>query len=89
MDKMQVWELNEYYDVLNYADYATWEQTRYYLACHVDHKKVKNITDIMKFPWDNINTGDKEISNEQIHKLKTKAAAYLKNINKTNNGSTT
>lgn len=90
MDRMEEWEVMEFFDVLNYADYAGWEQTRMLLSCHVDKKKIHKLSDIIKFPWDEEHDRkDTEISNEDIQRLKEKASNYLKKINKDNNVSTT
>lgn len=71
MDSMQEWEVAELYGAIEYADYHTWEQTRLLLSCHVDHKKVKKLTDIMKFPWDKevTQTNNIEISKQDISRL--------------------
>lgn len=84
MDEMEEWEVMEFLDVINYADSVGWEQTRILLSCYADKKKVHKLSDIIEFPWDedNKNNKDKEISNEEIIKLKQKASNYLKNINK-------
>lgn len=83
MDSMAEWEVIEFYDVINYADYVTWEQTRLLLSCYVDHKKVKKLSDIMKFPWDNDRiekSSDTNISNEDIERLKKMAQQISKNM---------
>ncbi len=83
MDSMPEWEVIEFYDVLNYADYCTWEQTRLLLSCYVDHKKVKKLSDIVKFPWDEEKTHneeDKEISKEDIERLKNLSQQMSKNM---------
>lgn len=84
MDKMEEWEVIELYDVVNYSEYSSWEQTRLLLSCYVDHKKVKKMSDIMKFPWDpdyvEPDNDSIEISNEQIKKLKSMAAEFAKNL---------
>lgn len=80
MDRMQEWEVADLYGVIDYADYHTWEQTRLLLSCYVDHKKVKKLTDIMKFPWDKeISKSDdgKEISTEDISRLRMLAQKQL------------
>lgn len=91
MDKMEEWELYEFFDVLNYADTTSWEQLRVLLSVYADKKKVHKLSDILKFPWDEeYNDKDVEISNEQVNDLKKKAALYLKYMNSNNtNGSTT
>lgn len=83
MDSMTEWEVIEFYDVINYADYVTWEQTRLLLSCYVDHKKVKKLSDIIKFPWDDEkihNEADKEITKEDIERLKNLSQRMSKNM---------
>ena len=83
MDSMAEWEVIEFYDVINYADYVTWEQTRLLLSCYVDHKKVKKLSDIIKFPWDDEkihNEADKEITKEDIERLKNLSQRMSKNM---------
>lgn len=82
MDSMQEWEAAEFYDVLTYAGYRDWEQTRLLLSCHVDHRKVRKLTDIIRFPWDPDGQTDseREISNEQIEQLKKMSDDYIKNM---------
>ena len=88
MDKMQEYEIADFYSVLDYTDYQIWEQTRLLLSCHVDHRKVKKLTDIMKFPWDkDYSKKDIEISNEDVSRLRMLAQKQLdknKIIEKTN-----
>lgn len=83
MDSMAEWEVIEFYDVIDYADYCTWEQTRLLLSCYVDHKKVKKLSDIIKFPWDSDKQKDeaeKEISKEDIERLKNLSQRMSKNM---------
>lgn len=84
MDKMEEWEVMEFYDVVTYSDYSAWEQTRLILSCYADHKKVKKLSDIIEFPWDrdkNNRDTDKEISKAQIDKMKKMSQEYLKYVN--------
>lgn len=84
MDKMEEWELLEFFDVLDYSEYISWEQTRLLLSCHADRKKVKKLTDIIEFPWDNENGNietQKRISNEDINRLKELSKVYIKTLN--------
>lgn len=86
MDKMEEWELVEFFDVLDYSGFNSWEQTRMLLSCYADRKKVKKLSDIIRFPWDaEYKNNDKniEISNEQIQHLKKKAEYFSKILYKT------
>ena len=83
MDKMQDWEVAELYNVIPFCDYAVWESTRMLLSTQVDHKKVKKLTDIMKFAWDS-NAGtknDTSMSNQDKARLKAMSEAYGKLLN--------
>lgn len=84
---MQEWEVMEFYNVINYSGYREWEQTRLILSCFVDHKKVKKLSDIIKFPWDSEYKKDEhKISNEDIARLKKMSEEYAKNMNSNING---
>ena len=80
MDKMEEWEVVELYDVVGYAEYSSWEQTRLILSCYADTKKVKKLSDIIKFPWDKDGQNDKskEMTNEQRDKLRKMSEDYAK-----------
>lgn len=81
MDKMEEWETAELINNLSYADAHSWEQTRLLLSCYVDHKKVKDIKDIMHFPWDPLKerTQD-EMSEEEILAKKKRQREELRKI---------
>ena len=81
MEKLQLWEVLELYNYLEYADSNAWEQTRLILSCWVDHKKVKKVQDIMKFPWDPLRerTQDEMSEEEKIAK-KRRQREELKKI---------
>lgn len=90
MDKMEEWELLEFFDVINYADSAPWDRLRVLLSAFSDKKKVHKLTDILKFPWDEeFEDRDIEMSNDDVARMKEKASAYLKYINNKTDGSTT
>lgn len=79
MDKLQEWEAAELYRVISYSDYAIWESTRILLSPHIDRKKVRNVKDIMKFPWDrDASRGNTEMSNADKERVKHMAEAYAK-----------
>lgn len=84
MDKLQDWETIEIVKYIQYAYAPQWEMTRLILSCYADHKKVKKLTDIIEFPWDE-GYVKKEVKNtistEEIQRLKAKATALSKYIN--------
>lgn len=83
MDKLEEWEVLEFYDIIDYSDFASWEQTRLLMSMNVDHKKVKKLSDIIKFPWDkDYNKDDIEISADDIKRLKQMSEVYSKKLNK-------
>lgn len=88
MDIMQEWEMIEFTDVVEYAGYSSWEQTRLLISCWVNSKKVKKLSDILKFPWDSDKNNDIEISNEDINRLKKLSQNYIKNTLAKENAST-
>lgn len=83
MEKLEDWETLELINYIQFANSQEWEMTRLLLSCYVDHKKVKKLTDIIQFPWDEDYVKDevkKTISNEDIQRLKTKANELSKYI---------
>ena len=83
MDKLEEWEVLEFYDIIDYSEYASWEQTRLLMSMNVDHKKVKKLSDIIKFPWDeDYKKDDIEISADDIKRLKQMSEVYSKKLNK-------
>lgn len=90
MDKLEEWELLEFFDVLEYAEYIWWDAARFLFSSQLDTKKVKKLSDIVKFPWDNDQTKEKsniEITNEEIARMKKLQEEYLKKLHP-DNGST-
>lgn len=81
MDELQSWEVNELFESLNYADCASWEQTRWlmYVVAQVNSKKKLKLQDIMNFPWDRQQT-QTTISNEDIKRLKERAMKFEKDL---------
>lgn len=75
MDTLQDWEVQDLYCNLQYADCASWEQTRWlmYVVAQVNSRKQIKVTDLLKFPWENGSTGETAISTEDIQRLKEKA----------------
>ena len=78
LDRMRLYEAKA---LLKYSDYSSrdsWEQSRLvaYLIAQTNSTKKMKPSDIIKFSWDNEYNGDTSISNEEIERLKAKAAAY-------------
>lgn len=94
MDKLQDWEAIELLNSLAYCDKNSWEQTRstMYTIAQVNSQKKLSLKDIITFPWDTIeiddNINDKELSDNQIKKLKELSLKFQNKINE-DNGSTT
>lgn len=83
MDEMQEYEVHDMYNALKYADRGQWEMTRWllYAIIQVNSKKKIKIEDVISFPWDsNYAPLEKEISNDDIKRLKAKSQEILKNI---------
>ena len=83
MDKIEEWEVIELLQMLNYADRNQWDQTRciMYVLAQANSKKKLTMKDVMEFPWDKeYNSKSKEITNEQIDKLRKMAEQYKKTI---------
>lgn len=89
MDKMEEWEIQELYQLIQFSDVNDWERTRWllYAIVQVNSKKKIKMEEILKLPWDEGYKSiklDKEISNEQIAKLKEKSQYILKNLDLNN-----
>lgn len=83
---MEEWEVYNFYDSLKYCNRSEWEQTRLimYILAQVNSKKKLEMTDIMSFPWDRPeDIHDIEMTNEQRDRLKEKAKAMEKILQKT------
>lgn len=83
MDEMQEYEVHDVYNALKYADCPNWEMTRWllYAIIQVNSKKKIKIEDVLSFPWDkNYTQLDKEISSDDITRLRAKSKEILKNI---------
>ena len=84
LDEMQMYEINALMDNKHLAVKDSWEQSRMiaYIIAQVNSKKKLNPDDIIKFSWDEDTTsGDTNISDEDIKRLRQKADNYLKMIN--------
>lgn len=83
MDKMEEWEIRPICSGLQYTDRNSWEQTRlriYSLACMFS-KQQRDVSDIMKFPWEKEEIEkNTEISNNDIKRLKERAAEMARSM---------
>ena len=84
MDQLQDWEVYDIYNMLQYADSASWEQTRWlmYVIAQVNSRKQLKVTDILKFSWDDVQKNTR-ITDDEIQRLKEKADVIGKKILKT------
>ena len=82
MDDLQSWEVYDLYNSLQYADSAQWEQTRWlmYVMAQINSKKHLNLTDILKFPWDDADTKKTTISDDDIKRLRERARQLEKEL---------
>ena len=81
MDQLQDWEVYDFYNMLQYADTASWEQTRWlmYVIAQVNSRKKLDVTDILKFSWDE-KKQNTTITDDDIIRLKEKADIIGKKI---------
>lgn len=81
MDELQDWEVYDIYNMLQYADSASWEQTRWhmYVIAQVNSRKQLKVTDILKFSWDDVQKNTR-ITDDEIQRLKEKADVIGKKI---------
>lgn len=83
MDKMQDWEIFEFFNNLQYSNSVDWEMTRWimYSIVQSNSSKQLKVTDILKLPWDNKSLNDNiEISNNEITKLNALANKFKDKI---------
>ena len=81
MDELQDWEVYDIYSMLQYADSASWEQTRWlmYVIAQVNSRKQLKVTDILNFSWDQTQKNI-TITDDDIKRLKEKAEIIGKQI---------
>ena len=81
MDQLQDWEVYDIYSMLQYADSASWEQTRWlmYVIAQVNSRKQLKVTDILNFSWDQTQKNI-TITDDDIKRLKAKAEIIGKQI---------
>ena len=81
---MSEWEVSNVLEVLDHADRNLWECIRLntYVLAQVNSKKKLKSTDIVKLPWDRVNksTGETNITNSDIERLKNKAQYIKQNL---------
>ncbi len=84
MDKCSVWELNDHYDNIKYADRNDWEQTRllmYVIAQTNTSKKLDIKKDIMTLPWDNEHKKPEiNVTAADVERMKQLAAQQLRKL---------
>lgn len=84
MDEMEEYELYEIINNLRYLERNDWERTRLNMYSNVQMNTKKKLTpkDILSFPWENESEEDsKEISKEDIERLKEKSKLISEKIN--------
>ena len=81
MDQLQDWEVYDLYNMLQYADTNSWEQTRWlmYVIAQVNSRKQLKVTDILNFSWDQTQKNI-TITDDDIKRLKAKAEIIGKQI---------
>ena len=74
MDQLQDWEVYDLYNMLQYADTNSWEQTRWlmYVIAQVNSRKQLKVTDILNFSWDQAQKNI-TITDDEIRRLKEQA----------------
>lgn len=82
-DKATLWEINNIIENIPYLDRNLWESQRIiaYISAQAASKKRIEMRDIIKFKWDDnileaAASGDIEISNEEIERLKKLAEKW-------------
>ena len=81
MDELQEWEVYDFYNMLQYADANSWEQTRWlmYVIAQVNSRQKLDVTDILKFSWDE-KKQNTTITDNDIKRLKEQAEMIGKKI---------
>lgn len=82
MDQLQDWEVYDFYNMLQYADANSWEQTRWlmYVIAQVNSRKQLKVTDILNFSWDDSKQKNTTITDNDIKRLKEQAEMIGKKI---------
>ena len=81
MDSLESWEVYDLYNMLQYADTTSWEQTRWlmYVIAQVNSRKQLKVTDILNFSWDQTQKNI-TITDDDIKRLREKADIIGKKI---------
>lgn len=85
MDKMEFFEIRALMKYKYYSHMDEWEQTRFisYVLAQVNSKKKLKLSDIIDFHWEKDNEEmNKEVSHEEVNRLRNKAAEFAELINK-------
>lgn len=87
LDRMEMYEVKTVFKYQYYSVKDDWEQARLiaYMTAAVNSSKKLEMTDIMKFPWEDDykdTVSDRNITDNEIKRLKEKAQQFL-NINTT------
>jgi hypothetical protein len=79
---MQWYEVDACLKGLELSERTGWEQTRYlcYVTAQVQSRKKLRPSDILTFEWDGEQKGDTGISDEDVARLRKKAAAFERQI---------
>lgn len=90
LDRMELYEIELWMSQLNCTYSDSWEQTRllsYMIANNNPfRKKELPMTDIMRFPWDGEDSGRKELSEQELARLRDKAREFEEYVRNRNNG---
>lgn len=84
LDTMQEYEIEPMMKYIYKRNMQAWERTRMesYIIAQVNSRKKITPNDIVKFEWDKKDemfTGIKEISNEDVERLKLKSNNFITN----------
>lgn len=84
LDSMQEYEIEPMMKYIYKRNMQAWERTRMesYIIAQVNSRKKITPNDIVKFEWDKKDemfTGIKEISNEDVERLKLKSNNFITN----------
>lgn len=86
LDRMEMYEVRTAFKYQYYSVKDDWEQARLiaYMTAAVNSSKKLKMTDIMKFPWEDDckdSISDRNITDNEIKRLKEKAQQFLNNNN--------
>lgn len=77
---MEIYEINAAMQYSYYAHKDSWEQARLvsYMIAQTNSKNRLNVTDIVKFKWDEEDK-DEQVTTEEINRLIEKSKQYIIN----------